>query len=163
SGGGFLFFDREKEEYAGGLQLDFGRLALTAIGLLTTRLPEGGQGYSVLIVFTLELPPPLQLGPLSPPAIGGISRLPPPLGADAAVRRPPPHRPAGRAALHTRPPASPLSLQGPVAKPGPFLGALRRVFPPRRDASVAGPGVRLGGARPAFLTAEIALVFEWGA
>ena len=41
SGGGFLFFDRENHEYAGVLQLDFGRLALTAIGLLTTELPDG--------------------------------------------------------------------------------------------------------------------------
>ena len=47
SGGGFLFFDRDKEEYAGVLQLDFGRLALTAIGLLTTQLPDGGRGLLV--------------------------------------------------------------------------------------------------------------------
>src|SRR5262249_60272205 len=83
SGGGFLFYDREKEEYAGVLQLDFGRLALTAIGLLTTRLPEGGQGYSFLIVFTLELDPPLQLRPLSLSGIGGIVALPRPLRATA--------------------------------------------------------------------------------
>ena len=48
NGGGFLFYDKEKEEYAGVLQLDFGpRFTFTAIGLLTTKLPDGGKGYLV--------------------------------------------------------------------------------------------------------------------
>jgi len=152
SGGGFLFFDREKEEYAGVLQLDFGRLSLTAIGLLTTRLPEGGEGYSFLIIFSLELDPPLQFGPLSLSAIGGLFGLRRALDTNAL-----------RAGLRSHTLDAILFPQDPITNAGRLLAALRTVFPPARDKHVAGPMLRLGWGRPAIITAELALVFEWGA
>jgi Family of unknown function (DUF6603) len=152
SGGGFLFFDREKEEYAGVLQLDFGRLSLTAIGLLTTRLPEGGEGYSFLIIFSLELDPPLQLGPLSLSAIGGLFGLRRALDTNAL-----------RAGLRSHTLDAILFPKDPITNAGRLLAALRTVFPPTRDKHVAGPMLRLGWGRPPIITAELALVFEWGA
>ena len=44
SGGGYLFFDYDRGEYAGVLELAFAVLNLKAIGLLTTRLPDGLPG-----------------------------------------------------------------------------------------------------------------------
>ena len=39
-GGGFLRFDHEKEEYSGILQLEIAeKIAVKAIGILTTRMP----------------------------------------------------------------------------------------------------------------------------
>ena len=47
-GGGFLRFDPEKEEYSGILQLEIAeKIAVKAIGLLTTRMPDGSQGLLV--------------------------------------------------------------------------------------------------------------------
>jgi hypothetical protein len=152
SGGGFLFFDRDKQEYAGVLQLDFGRLALTAIGLLTTRLPDGSEGYSFLIILSLELDPPLQLGPLSLSAIGGLFGLRRALDTNAL-----------RAGLRSHTLDAVLFPKDPIANAGRLLAALRTVFPPTRDKHVAGPMLRLGWGRPAIITAELALVFEWGA
>ena len=43
-GGGFLLYDPAHERYAGILQLEVAGLAITAIGLLTTRLPDGTKG-----------------------------------------------------------------------------------------------------------------------
>ena len=62
SGGGYLYFDREKAQYSGIIQLEFEGLTLTAIGLLTTRMPDGTSGYSLLIILTVEDFQPIQLG-----------------------------------------------------------------------------------------------------
>ena len=61
TGGGFLRFDRERGEYAGELRLRFQGIAVRAIGLLTTRLPGGRPGYSLLVLVSAEFPP-VQLG-----------------------------------------------------------------------------------------------------
>ena len=62
-GGGYLFFDPEKAEYGGILQLEVAEtIAVKAIGLLTTRLPGGAKGYSLLILISAEGFAPIQLG-----------------------------------------------------------------------------------------------------
>ena len=55
-GGGFLLYDPAHERYAGILQLEVAGLAVTAVGLLTTRLPDGTKGYSLLISISAEIP-----------------------------------------------------------------------------------------------------------
>src|SRR5439155_9966724 len=62
------FFDPEEEQYAGVLQLSFKAIGITAIGLLTTRLPDPSgpagatkKGFSLLVIITIDLPP-IQLG-----------------------------------------------------------------------------------------------------
>ncbi|MGH8245229.1 MAG: DUF6603 domain-containing protein, partial [Gammaproteobacteria bacterium] len=46
-GGGYLSFDPQKGEYSGILQLEIAeKISVKAIGLLTTRMPDGGKGYS---------------------------------------------------------------------------------------------------------------------
>src|SRR5690606_34899164 len=62
-GGGYLYFDFEREEYAGALELVFsGFLTVKAIGLITTRLPDGSKGFSLLIIVSAEFGTPFQLG-----------------------------------------------------------------------------------------------------
>ena len=62
-GGGFLFFDSQKEEYGGILQLEIAdTIAVKAIGLLTTRMPDGSKGFSLLILISAEGFAPIQLG-----------------------------------------------------------------------------------------------------
>src|SRR5205085_834994 len=54
-GGGYLFFDKERQEYAGILQLELKEsITLTAIGLLTTRMPDGSKNFSLLILISAE-------------------------------------------------------------------------------------------------------------
>jgi hypothetical protein len=45
TGGGFLFFDSDKGQYGGVLQLDVKGITVTAIGLIATRLPNGARGF----------------------------------------------------------------------------------------------------------------------
>jgi len=61
TGGGMLNFFPEQHRYSGALQLTVGPLSLSAIGLLRTKLPGGGDGYSFLLLITAEFPP-VQLG-----------------------------------------------------------------------------------------------------
>ena len=60
-GGGFLAFDPGRGEYGGEVQLQFEGIAVRAIGLLTTHLPDGTPGFSLLVIVSAEFPP-VQLG-----------------------------------------------------------------------------------------------------
>ncbi|MCW5795750.1 MAG: hypothetical protein KIS97_15575 [Nitrospira sp.] len=77
TGGGFLGFDPQRAEYSGMLQLELAEtLALKALGLLTTRLPDGSRGYSLIVILTAEgfAPIPVGLG-FTLTGIGGLVAL----------------------------------------------------------------------------------------
>jgi hypothetical protein len=75
SGGGYL--SRQDTRYTGVLQLNFNKkINLTAIGILDTELPDGQEGYSLLILITVEgfKPIPLGLG-FKLKGVGGLLAL----------------------------------------------------------------------------------------
>ena len=50
-----LYIDTDKGEYAGALQLMFADfLTLSAIGLISTKNPDGSPGFSLLVVITAD-------------------------------------------------------------------------------------------------------------
>src|SRR5262249_54095892 len=61
-GGGFLYFDPDKGEYAGVAELSIADVVtVKAIGLITTKMPDGSSGFSLLLILTTDFPP-IQLG-----------------------------------------------------------------------------------------------------
>ena len=48
-GGGFLFIDSARGEYAGALELKFLTWSIKAIGVLSTKRPDGSDGWSLLL------------------------------------------------------------------------------------------------------------------
>src|SRR5690606_21479941 len=63
NGGGYLFFDFDKGEYAGALELTFSEIvSLKAIGVINTKMPDGSKGFSLIIIITAEFGTGLQLG-----------------------------------------------------------------------------------------------------
>ena len=61
-GGGFLGLDPAKGEYFGALELSFeGVISLKAVGIINTKLPDGSNGFALLILVTAEFTP-IQLG-----------------------------------------------------------------------------------------------------
>jgi hypothetical protein len=57
-GGGYLMFDTDNEQYAGALELSIqDKFSLTAIGVLTTKMPDGSKGFSLLIIISCNFPP----------------------------------------------------------------------------------------------------------
>ena len=75
TGGGFLFYDSERGQYGGVLSLVLTKsnIALKAIGLISTRMPGGAKGFSMIVLVTAEgfTPIPLGLG-FSLTGIGGL-------------------------------------------------------------------------------------------
>ncbi len=63
SGGGFLGFDAEAGRYAGVFELTLvDTVSVKAIGIITTKLPDGSPGFALLLLITAEGFTPIQLG-----------------------------------------------------------------------------------------------------
>ncbi len=151
AGGGYLFFDPEKEQYAGIVQLQFEQLTLTATGLLTTRMPDGSSGFSLLIMLAVEDFQPLQLGlGFKLTGIGGL------LGFNRTVavevlRRGLKNQTLDRVLF----PPDPLK-NAPI-----IVSTLRSVFPPIPDQYVLGPIAQISWGREGLLTANLGIILEF--
>jgi hypothetical protein len=63
-GGGYLFFDTDRGEYGGAIELEFEKIKLgsfKAVGLFSTKFPDGSEGTSFIVIATLELPVAVEL------------------------------------------------------------------------------------------------------
>lgn len=151
AGGGFLFFDPAKAEYGGILQLELAeRIAVKAIGLLTTRLPDGSKGYSLIILLTVEGFTPIPLGfGFTLTGIGGL------LGINRTVRVD-----TLRQGLKTGTLDSILFPPDPLRNAPQLLSDLRAVFPPTPRRHVLGPMVQLRWGSPTLLTLDLAVLLE---
>lgn len=150
TGGGYLYFDADNERYAGALQLEFGTIAVNAVGLLTTQLPDGRDGFSLLILISGEFPP-LQLGlGFTLNAVGGL------LGFNRATE-------VGvlQSGLRDGTLGSVLFPEDVVENAPQIVSDLRRVFPPTADQHVVGPMARLGWGTPSVITADIGVLLSF--
>lgn len=151
AGGGFLFFDPAKAEYGGVLQLELGeRIAVKAVGLLTTRMPDGSKGYSLVLLITAEGFTPIPLGfGFTLTGIGGL------LGVHRTVRTE-----TLRQGLKTGTLDSLLFPRDPVRNAPQLVSDLRSVFPPASGRHVVGPMVQLRWGTPTLLTLDLAVLLE---
>ena len=149
TGGGYLRFDPEGEAYAGELHLQFEGIAVRALGLLTTRLPGGAPGYSLLVLVSAEFPP-LQLGlGFMLVGVGGL------LGINRTVAVE-----ALRAGLKTGALGAVLSPPDPKANAGQLVATLAGLFPPAAGRHVFAPTARIVWGTPTQITIELCLVLE---
>jgi hypothetical protein len=150
-GGGYLFFDAQKEEYGGILQLEIAEtIAVKAIGLLTTRMPDGSKGFSLVVIIAAEGFPPIQLGfGFTLTGIGGL------LGINRTVMVD-----VLRSGLKNGTLGSILFPDDPIRNAPQIVSDLRAVFPPVKDRYVFGPMAIIGWGTPAILTLEIGLILE---
>jgi len=152
AGGGFLRFDPQKEEYSGMLELQIAEtIAVKAIGLLTTRLPDGAKGYSLVVIIFVEDFKPIQLGlGFALTSIGGLLAI---------------NRTFDEAALRTglknHTLDSILFPQGPIRNAPQILSTLQTVFPAKSGRYVFGPMVTIGWGTPTIITAELGIFFEF--
>jgi len=149
-GGGYLAFDPEDGRYVGAVHLEFQeQLVLKAVGILTTRMPDGSEGFSLLVIISAEFAP-VQLGfGFTLNGVGGL------LGvhrrADVAVLRD---------GLKAGTLGSVLFPDDPVANAPKLISDLEAVFPIARGRYVIGPMAILGWGNPNILTAEIGVVIH---
>lgn len=153
TGGGYLSFDPRHEQYSGVLRLEFGQVTLNAIGLLTTRLPDGSRGFSLLVIVQASgfAPIPLGLG-FTLTGVGGL------LGVNRTVALD-----VLRAGVRNRTLDSILfSPDDPTPRAPQIVSTLQTVFPPAPGRYVFGPMAQIGWGPPnaPVLMIEVALLLE---
>jgi hypothetical protein len=150
-GGGYLFFDFEKEEYAGALELTIaGFISAKAIGIITTKMPDGSKGFSLLIIITAEFMPAFQLGyGFTLNAVGGL------LGLNRTMLLDP-----LREAVRTGAVTSIMFPQNVVANATRIISDLKTIFPPAEGKFLIGPMAKIGWGTPSLITLSLGLIIE---
>ena len=152
-GGGYLEFDNENKRYAGILSLKFGEIALVAIGLITTRMPDGSDGFSLLVNIGVTFSPPIQLSfGFTLNAVGGLIGLNRIMDTEVL-----------QAGIKNRTLDS-ILFPDPdtVIENAPkIISDLRSVFPPQQDRYVIGPMVKIGWGSPSIITGAIGIFIEF--
>jgi hypothetical protein len=148
SGGGFLKFYEDDERYEGMLELEYeDKISLKAIGLITTKLPGGKDGFSLVIIITAEFTP-VQLGlGFTLNGVGGM------LGYNrtADVER-------LRSGVRDDSLSSVLFPQNIVENASRILSDLNQLFPAQEGRFIFGPMARIvwGG----LITIDLGLIIE---
>lgn len=148
-GGGYLFFDQDKGQYGGILQLEVkGGIAIKAIGLITTRMPDGSPGFSFLIIITVEFSP-IQLGyGFTLNGVGGLAGFNRTMRLDAL-----------RDGVKNRTLDSIMFPPDPIANAPKIISDLQTVFPVAPGRFVFAPMAKLGWGQ-SILLIEIGLAVE---
>ena len=151
AGGGFLFLDSEHGRYAGALQLviaDF--LNVTAIGLIETKLPDGSDGFSLLVIITADFGAGIQLGfGFTLLAVGGL------LGLNRSV--------AFQAVLdgvRTNAIASVMFPQDVIDNAPRIISDLQAFFPAQQGTFLIGPMAKLGWGEPTLVSLSLGVIIE---
>src|SRR5919197_1800525 len=148
-GGGYLYFDPAEEQYAGALQLDVKALSVKAVGLLTTRMPDGSKGFSLLLIITAEFQP-IQLSfGFTLIGVGGL------VGINRSV-----NLEAMRKALKDGSLDSVKFPKNVVAGAPRIISDLQAIFPVTPDQHVFGPMVVIGWGTPTLIRLELGLLLE---
>lgn len=150
TGGGFLHHDADRGEYSGLVRLKHGNLVFTAVGVLSTRRPDGRPGYSLVLLVTGEFPP-VQLGfGFTLNGVGGL------LGV---------HRTANVQALQegvrTRALDSVLFPERPAENAARILSDLQTFFPHGDGTHLFGPMAKIGWGSVPILLAELGIALEF--
>ncbi len=150
-GGGYLYLDPDKGEYAGVLELSFKGLTIKAVGIVNARAPVAG--WSLLLLLYAEFRhSPWQLGlGFNITAVGGIMGL----QHAASVEQ-------LRAAMGSNAFDDVLFPEDPVRDAPRMIGRLRTLFPVKPQALVVGPAVEINWGTPAIVTAKLAVLAQFG-
>ena len=153
-GGGYLSFDVQKQEYSGVLQLEIvDKIAVKAIGVLTTRMPDGRSGYSLVAIIFTEGFAPIQLGfGFALTGIGGLLAINRTFDESAL-----------RAGLKNHVLDSVMFPVDPIRNAPQIISNINRVFPVARGHHLFGPMLQIAWGTPPLITANLAVVFELGA
>ncbi|WP_413935685.1 DUF6603 domain-containing protein [Nitrospira sp. BLG_1] len=151
SGGGFLLLDPDQGRYAGVLHLDLGGgVALKAVALLDTRLPDGQKGYSLLAIITVEGFQSIPLGfGFFLSGVGGL------IGIHRTILQEP-----LLAGVRNHTLDHILFAEDPVRNAPALIAAVGAVFPPSKDRHLFCLMIQATYGKPALLHIHLALGIE---
>jgi hypothetical protein len=148
-GGGFLNFDQATSTYTGGLELNFSKISFAAIGIVSTKLPGGEEGYSLLIIITAEFGPlPLGMG-FTLNGLGGILGL---------------HRTMNpyvlRSGIRDNTLDHILFPKDVVKNANTIISNIGQAFPIQQGQFLVGPMAKIGWGTPTLLTIDLGIIIE---
>ncbi len=150
-GGGYLFFNPDKAQYAGAVQLQFEKFALNATGLLNTRMPNGARGFSLLLMITAEDFAAINLGlGFRLTGVGGLLGFNRGVAVDVL-----------RTGLKNKTLDAVLFPENPVRQASTIVETAGRVFPPTPGQHFVGPVGEVTWGTDGLLTAQVGLVLEF--
>jgi hypothetical protein len=134
SGGGYLMADYDKGEYAGILHLAIAdTIEITAIGLLQTKMPDGSEGFSLVVLISAEFPA-IQIGyGFYLKGVGGL------VGINRSL-----NVPALQDGLRRGAVGSLLFPTDPIPRARQIIADVGAIFPPTKDQFVLGPMIKFG-------------------
>ncbi|MGH7459795.1 MAG: DUF6603 domain-containing protein, partial [Longimicrobiales bacterium] len=147
-GGGYLYIDRERGEYAGVLELRLGKVSVKAIGLLQTKSAERDDWSLLIFLFAQFSPVPIGLG-INWSGVGGmigVRRSTDIEKLQAGVRL---------GALDDI-----LFPKDPVANAPRIINELRSFFPFAASSLTIGPFLELGFLKPQIIILRVGVIFQ---
>jgi hypothetical protein len=150
-GGGYLYLDYDRGEYAGALELTFSEIvSLKAIGIITTRMPDGSKGFSLLIIITAEFGSGLQLGfGFVLLGVGGL------LGLNRTMRLQLLADGVRSGGVNG------IMFPTNVVENAPkIISDLKTYFPAEEGKFLIGPMAKLGWGTPALISVSLGIIFE---
>jgi hypothetical protein len=150
-GGGYLFVDSARGEYAGALELTFAEfLSIKAIGIITTKMPDGSKGFSLLVILSVEFGTGLQLGlGFTLLAVGGLIGLNRTVNLQALIEG------VRSGAIN-----SVMFPKDIIANAPKIISDLRAFFPPREGTFLIGPMLKLGWGTPTLVSVSLGVIVE---
>ncbi|OKI45496.1 alpha/beta hydrolase [Micromonospora sp. CB01531] len=149
SGGGYLAHDEALHQYSGAVQLQFAAISLKAVGIITTRAPDGSPGFSLLIIVAAEFTP-IQLGfGFTLIGVGGL------LGLNRTT-----DLPALRTGVREGTLGSVLFPTDLVANAPKIISDLNRVFPQAPGRFLIGPMGKIAWGTPPIVTATLGVILD---
>ena len=147
-GGGYLYIDAEKGEYAGALELKIFAFSIKAIALITTKRPDGSEGWSLLIFVFGQFKVHVAFG-IFWTGLGGMIGL---------------HHRADLGALTAGMKTGALDdvlfPANPVADAPRIINRYKQLFPIEADSLLLGPMLELSFSEPPIVYVRLGLIFE---
>ena len=150
AGGGFLYYDEQKGEYFGAVELSFkGLFDLNAVGIITTKIADDTEGVSLLVLVTAEFQPISLAFGFTLDGVGGLLGL----NRTAEVE-------ALRIGVRTNAIKSILFPEDVVANISRIVSDLNDLFPSAQDRFVVGLMAKIGYAGSNIVSIELGVVLE---
>lgn len=150
-GGGYLFFDYDKGEYAGALELTFSEIvSLKAIGVINTKMPDGSSGFSLIIIITAEFGTGIQLGfGFTLLGVGGLLGLNRTMRLDALAE-----------GVRTGAVEGIMFPTNVVENAPRIISDLKTFFPIQLGKFLIGPMAKLGWGTPTLISISLGIIIE---
>ncbi|KIC44230.1 hypothetical protein RA28_14800 [Ruegeria sp. ANG-S4] len=150
-GGGFLSIDQDRGEYAGILELSILELvSVTAIAVISTKLPDGEDGFAFVAIISVEFNPGIQLGfGFTLVGVGGIVGLNREADMEAIAQG------ATSGSVD-----SVLFPKDVIANAPKIINDIRTFFPPDQGTFLIGPMMKFGWGTPTLISLSVGVIIE---